>query len=117
MQALTSLKQRIGPLPGSTLQARNARRQASWAEFKRGAQGTMKRHSEAAAFKRGNGNPMPRRGNPAWNPRSPFPRTAEEGDYFGVLRETNLLSSSPALCRRSRLGEYCPPDRHGRDEP
>jgi hypothetical protein len=40
---------------------------------------------EAAAFKRGNGDPVPRRGHPAWTPRSPFPRTAEEGDYFGVL--------------------------------
>ena len=43
------------------------------------------RYYEAAAFKRGNGDPMPRRGHPAWIPRSPFPRTAEEGDYFGVL--------------------------------
>jgi len=61
MQALTSLKQRIGPLPGSTLQARNARRQASWAAFKRGAHGTMRRpHSSGETGTRCHAETMPR---------------------------------------------------------
>jgi hypothetical protein len=31
------------------------------------------RYYEAAAFKRGNGDPMPRRGHPAWDPEVPAP--------------------------------------------